>query len=462
MIYHRAVPEKAAAQLATFTSGLAFEAVPSNVVEAAKLQLLDTVGVALAARGTGAMASSLRPLDEAGQGPASVVGRASGLPAAEAAYANGVLAHALDFDDTHAESIAHVSAVVCPAALATAEALGAGGRELLLATIAGKETTIRIGMGAAVAFLERGFHPTAVIGVFGATAAAAKLRGLDATATAGALGIAGSLAAGSFAYLADGANTKPLHAGFAARGGVHAAALAAAGVIGPPSVVEARFGLYDAYIGRRDAELDLDDLGTRWEILRVAVKAYPACHFVHASAYGAHEIAVEAQLDLAAIDRVVVHLPAPGVEVVCEPVERKTAPQSVFDAKFSMQYSVAAMLVHGALDIGSFSEQAIADPAVVDMARRVTWETREYASYPAAYPGGIDIHLESGELLSRDYPHQPGSAELPLSADAVRDKFRRNAQLALAADDVERVERAILRLEQLGDLAELTGLLRRA
>ncbi|HEY2715044.1 MAG TPA: MmgE/PrpD family protein [Solirubrobacterales bacterium] len=464
----RPTTPKLAERLATFAAETSFDELPAEVVEATKLQLLDTVGVGLGAHAGGAdvggaAAAALRTAEEAGQGPASVIGRERGLPAADAAFANGVLFHTLDFDDTHAGSITHVSAVNCAAALAAAEAAGAGGREMLAASAVGKEVTIRLGLdGIAVALLERGFHPTAVLGVFGATAGAARLRGLDPAAIASGLGIAGSLAAGLFAYLADGTDTKPLHAGFAARNGVHAAALAAAGAAGPPSIFEGRFGIYDAYLGRREAELDLDDLGRRWELPLIAVKAYPACHFVHSSVHGAGELAQDGGVDPASIRRIVVFSPGPGVEVVLEPAAAKVAPRTAYEAKFSMQYSVAAMLVHGRVDLDSYSAPAIADPAVLDLARLVEYEVRDYPSYPASYPGGIEIELQNGEVLNRDLPHQPGSAENPLSADAVREKFRRNAALALGAEEAELIERQIMRLEQLDDLAELTAALRRA
>src|SRR4029450_5066114 len=139
-----------------------------------------------------------------GEPQASVIGLDGALPAANAAFANAMLCHGLDFDDTHSDSVSHVSVVVCPAALAAAEAQGSSGAELLTAIVAGNEVVTRVGMAASGLFHARGFHPTAICGIFGGTAAVARLTGASAETTASAFGIAGSMASGLFAYLEDG------------------------------------------------------------------------------------------------------------------------------------------------------------------------------------------------------------------------------------------------------------------
>src|ERR671924_309514 len=195
--------------------------------------------------------------------------------------------HLLDFDDTHSDSVSHVSVVVCPSALGSGEAAGASGREVLTAIVAGNEVVTRVGMAASGAFHQRGFHPTAIGGIFGGTIAASRLAGYDAAQTVSALGIAGSFAGGLFAYLEDGTATKPMHPAWAAHGALLASRLAALGAEGPPSVIEGRFGLYHAFVGAQPGEVDIDsqlaDLGRRWETTRIAYKPYPACHFIHGS-----------------------------------------------------------------------------------------------------------------------------------------------------------------------------------
>ncbi|HLW93897.1 MAG TPA: MmgE/PrpD family protein, partial [Solirubrobacteraceae bacterium] len=267
----------ASARLAEFVTGLRLDDVPADTREAAKLHALDTLGCGLAAHGLGEGAFVQAATAEvAGAGAATAIGVAGGLAAGEAALLNGTLCHLLDFDDTHPDSVVHVSAAVVPAALAAAETFGATGADLLCALIAGNEVSTRLGMAAGGRFHARGFHPTGVCGVFGATAAVARTRGLSAEQTTHALGIAGSMASGLLEFLADGAKTKPLHPGWAAHAGLAAARLAAHGATGPATVLEGERGFFAAYLHGEAPDLDgqLSDLGMRYETPRIAFKPY--------------------------------------------------------------------------------------------------------------------------------------------------------------------------------------------
>jgi 2-methylcitrate dehydratase PrpD len=446
----------AARRFAEWTTGLTLEDVPADVVEAAKLHLLDTLGCGLAATALGVATEGRRTMEElGGEDEATVLGRRSGLPAANAAFANAMACHGLDYDDTHSDSVAHVSVVVCPAALAAAEARGTPGREALAAIVAGNEVVTRVGMAASGRFHKRGFHPTAVCGIFGGTAAVARLRGLDPARVTSALGIAGSLASGLFAYLEDGTPTKPIHPAWAAHGALVAARLAEHGAEGPPSVLEGRFGLYHAFLGAEPGEVDLDaqlaDLGARWETPRIAYKPYPACHFMH-GAVGATAAAGADGLSPDDVEEVIVTVPPAGVDLVLEPAAAKVAPRTTYEAKFSLQYSAAAMLVHGRCGITTYTPDAIRDPKVLELARRVRYEVKHYATYPAAFPGGVRIRTRDGRTLEAELPHQRGGPENPMSAGEVRAKFRENAALALADADAEALEEAVLTLEEHDDV----------
>jgi 2-methylcitrate dehydratase PrpD len=314
----------------------------------------------------------------------------------------------------------------------------------------------RIGTAATGKFHARGFHPTAICGIFGATCAAARLTGLDTATTASALGIAGSMAAGLFAYLEDGTATKPIHPAWAAHGGILAARLASLGAEGPASVIEGKFGLYHAFLGAERGEIDVEsqlaDLGSRWETPRIAYKPFPVCHFMHGSLGAAAEALDGRLLSPDEIADVLVTVPAAGVSLVLEPVEAKKAPRSDYEGKFSLQYSVASMLVRGHVSVSDFSDEAIADPAVLAVAGKVRYETPEYPTYPQAFPGGVRVTLADGSTLERDFPHQKGGPENPMSDDEVREKFRANATLALAADEVDALETAILAFDRQDDL----------
>ncbi len=334
---------------------------PADVVEAAKLHVLDVIGCGLAAHGLGIAGEGRATMSElGGAAEASVIGVDSMLPAPNAAFANAMLCHGLDFDDTHSDSVAHVSTVVVPAAAALAEARGASGRELLTAIIAGNEVVTRIGMATPGAFHRRGFHPTAICGIFGAVAAAARLNELDTAAAASAFGIVGSMASGLFAYLDDATATKPIHPAWAAHGALLAARLAAHGAEGPPGVLEGRFGVFHAFVDTRvDLEPQLADLGSRWETPRIAYKAFPACHFIHGS------LGATGSLGLPTRTRsrtCVVTVPEAGVSLVLEPAELKAAPRSDYEGKFSLQYSTAAMLVHGRVGLTTYTPEGLSDP----------------------------------------------------------------------------------------------------
>jgi 2-methylcitrate dehydratase PrpD len=441
----------AAQRRAAFTSTLTFEDIPGEVVEAAKLHLLDTLGCGLAAHALGVATEGRTAMAElGGEGRSSVIGLNGSLSAPNAAFANAMLCHGLDFDDTHSDSVSHVSVVVCPAAIAAAEAHGTSGRELLTAIVGGNEVVTRVGMAASGAFHARGFHPTAICGIFGGTTAACRLSGSSVESTTSALGIAGSFAGGLFAYLDDATATKPMHPAWAAHGALFAARLASLGAEGPPGVLEGRFGVYHAFVGAAKGEVDIDsqlaDLGERWETPRIAYKPYPACHFIHGS-LGATASLIDG-LEPEQIEEVLVWVPQAGVSLVLEPAASKVAPRSEYEAKFSLQFSTAAMLVHGQVGVRSYSDEAIADPRVLELARKVRYETREYASYPAAFPGGVRIRMQDGRTLEADFPHQRGAPENPMSPDEVRAKFHGNASLALSDEAVETLEETILGLEE--------------
>ena len=398
-------------------------------------------------------------MDELGGEPqATVIGSPRRLPAANAAFANAMLCHGLDFDDTHSDSVSHVSTVIAPAALARGGSARLGRSATCSPrSIAGNEVVCRIGMAASGEFHRRGFHPTAICGVFGGVAAVAKLTGLEAETTTRALGIAGSFASGLFAYLADGTPTKPMHPAWAAHGAHIAARLAHHGASGPQSVLEGKFGLYHAFLGAEQGAVDiaaqLADLGSRWETPRIAYKPYPVCHFMHGSLGSA----------AAGHGRAHVHVrrdrrrARPGAR-------RRRLPR----ARAGGAEAGAALRVRGQVlppvlgrlacscvvmsSVGDFTDEAITDPEVLAVAAKVRYETREYPTYPQAFPGGVVVRLADGTELEADFPYQKGGPENPLSPDEVRAKFRENASLALPDADVAALDEAVLSLEEQADL----------
>jgi 2-methylcitrate dehydratase PrpD len=289
-----------------------------------------------------------------------------------------------------------------------------------------------------------------VCGVFGATAAAAAVRRMDAPTTVNALGIAGSMASGLLEYLADGSSTKRLHPGWAAHAGIIASRLAAHGGTGPSSVIEGRFGLYRAFVERDAANIasQTADLGERWETPRIAFKPYPACHYVHASLDATAQIRAETPVVIEEIEEIVALSTEAGVSLVLEPLADKHRPRTEYEAKFSLPYSIASLLVRGNVDVSTYTDEAIADEDVLKLAAKVRYEIKDYDTFPRALPGGVRIRTRDGRTLEANLDYQRGGPDNPMTDEQVREKFRTNASLALAQSEVETLEAAIMTLEQ--------------
>ena len=452
--------------LAAFATGLRRADLPDAVIAAAQRHLLDVVGVALASSVEPFAGMALRAASAlGGAGEGSVIGFAERLPPAWSALVNGALAHGLDYDDTHEEGVVHVSCTVAPAALAAAELHGAPGANFLTALVLGMETAVRLGCAAPGRFHDRGFHPTGVCGTFAATVVAATLSGLPTARLVDALGLSGSMAGGLMEFLTDGTWSKRVHAGWSAHSGLVAAQLAGEGFLGPRAVLEGRFGFYRSHLGA-ETVVDLDavtrDLGRRWRMFEIALKPYAACHMTHAfidcaaALRGARGVAPEA---IAAVECFIHPREMP---IVCEPRASKLVPQTDYDAKFSLPYTVACMLVRGHVDLDDFTTAAIADPAVLELARRVECLPDPQADYPRTFPGRLRMRLRDGRVLEHDEPINRGSAERPLTEADVLAKFRRNAVRALPAARVDALAAALDDLDAAPNVHALAAAVRAA
>jgi 2-methylcitrate dehydratase PrpD len=449
--------------LAEFAAALRYEDLPAPVTAAAKRHLLDVIGVALAsspmpfARMVVQAATAL-----GGPGDGSIIGFPDRLPPVWSALVNGALAHGIDYDDTHEEGVVHVSCSVAPAALAAAEASGATGARCLTALVLGMETAVRLGLAAPGRFHDRGFHPTGVCGAFATTLVAGSLAALPAPTLADALGLSGSMASGLMEFLTDGTWSKRIHSGWAAHGGLVAARLAAAGFTGPRAVLDGRFGFYRSHLGDDGWSLDavIRDLGRRWHMLEIALKPYPACHMTHAFIDCAASLRDEIGVTADAIQAVQCFIHPREMPIVCEPRAAKLVPQTDYDAKFSLPYTVACMLVRGHVDLDDFTPEAIGDPALLDLARRVECLPDPAADYPRTFPGRLRLVLRDGRVLERDEPLNRGSAERPLSEAEVVAKFRRNAERALPAEQVDLLAAAVQNVDSAPSVRPLAAALR--
>jgi 2-methylcitrate dehydratase PrpD len=276
------------ATLAAYVANLKFDDIPSEVRERAKVLTLDFLGSAIRARRDAESTPSLLKMLEAlaldGSGESTVFGDAKTWTPAVAALLNGALGHSLDFDDTHADSSLHPSAPVVPAAFAVGELVGAPGRDVLTAIVAGYEVCCRLGNALdPTSHYARGFHPTATAGTYGAAAAAAKLFGLSQAQIIAAFGVSGSQAAGSLQFLVNGAWNKRYQVGAAAMNGVIAATLARNDFVGASESVEGKHGLLVGYTDNAHPDKAVAGLGKTYETMKIGVKPYPSCRYTHAA-----------------------------------------------------------------------------------------------------------------------------------------------------------------------------------
>jgi 2-methylcitrate dehydratase PrpD len=440
-------------RMAQFAHGLRLDAIPAPVQHLARLHLADAIGVGLAASRVPAHRKFLQQLrseaagGSSGDGPATVFGFAGGVAPPLAALLNGTSIHSLEYDDTHMASIVHGSSVIVPAVLAAAEANELDVDDVLRLVVAGWETLVRLGEASPGAFQRRGFQVTSVGGVIVAALLASVARGASLAQTTAAMGIAGSQAGGIFEFLSNGSNVKALHPGWAAHAGLWAAACAQAGMSGPETVLEGRFGLFNTYAadelagGRLDHALHA--LGGEWKLLDAAFKFYPCCHYIHP--YLECTQALLAQLPPASQGSRVnsiasVHCRvAPGAAtVVCEPWQAKQQPRSGNEAKYSLPYCIARVLLGRPVDVPSMTAPGVDDDAVA-LAARIDWTPRTDSRFPECFDADVEFVLTDGTRLHHAVPQVLGSPQRPASDAAIKAKFMGNASMALPESGCERV-----------------------
>lgn len=396
-----------ASDLAAWALGLRRDDLPDEVVAATRRHVLDGLGTAVAAARRGAAEPALSVAAGLGGPPeATLLGRGVRVGAPAAALATGTLVHALDFDDTHAGGLVHATAVVLPALLAVGEEVGAAPDEALVAAVVGFETVCRIAGSAPHAFHGRGLHATMACGVFSSALVSARLMGLDEATTVNALGIAGSSAGGLLEFLATGSSTKQLHPGLASHAGILAARLAAAGADGPASVLEGERGLYAALAdGHADPDLVTADLGLRWETTRITLKPYPACQLMHAALDAGRQVL---PLDPAAITGIAVEVHPDSAAIVC--TADKVDPRTAYDAKFSLPWSLAALLTDGDVTVDTYAPASLDRPAVRALATRVRVTEVPDERVAADAPSRVVVELADDRALTGQVDRSAGAA----------------------------------------------------
>jgi 2-methylcitrate dehydratase PrpD len=419
-------------RIAAWGAGLTPDAIPPAMAAKAQAILVDVVGLCLAARRTDYV-TSVSAGAEAGAYVA--IGHAKRLTAADAALLNGTAAHGEDFDDTFEGGPVHSGAVIVPAVLAAAQREGLGGDRIMLGIAAGCELLCRLGLVTPKAIHRAGFHPTAVPGALAAGFAVGVATGQGQRALRDTLGVAGSTASGIIEYLGDGSWTKRMHAGWAAQSGLRAAALGAAGFVGPAAVLEGKRGFFKAFAPSVAPMFDklMDGLGDHWYALTITFKPFPCGTMVQP--YIDYAIKLRAAGLQPGDIRSIHCLTSDGyVHRLWEPLALKRQPPTSYGAKFSLPFGIALGLVRGRAGRADFSDEAIADPALLSICKLVTYEVDPADPYPARFTGHIRVETMSGAVHEMRQDHMRGGVDAPLTRQDVDDKFTANAAYGGVAD----------------------------
>ncbi|WP_265502587.1 MmgE/PrpD family protein [Paracoccus beibuensis] len=419
-------------RLAQWGATLRPEELPGSMRTKSRDILVDIVGLCVAARQTDYVAAIRQAVEP---GNCTVIGQSRGATATGAALINGTAAHGEDFDDTFEGGPVHSGVVIVPALLAAAETYQLSNDRMMLGISAGIELLCRLALTLPKAVHKAGFHPTAVLGTFAATFGICVACRADEKVTANALGVAGSMASGIIEYLGDGSWTKRMHPGWSAQSALRAYAMAKAGFIGPRMVFEGAHGAFSTFAPSITPRLDqlFDDLGDIYVSDKITFKPYPCGTMVQPYIDCAVKLKNQG-VPLQGIRSITCKTAEGIVHRLWEPLELKQQPPTPYAAKFSVPFGVALGLVRGRASLDDFTEAAIADRQLLELAGKVGFEVDPDNPYPNAFTGHVRLTYVDGEVREIDQRHMRGGAAEPLSRAEIDAKFAANVAFGGALD----------------------------
>jgi 2-methylcitrate dehydratase PrpD len=456
--------EDFSALLARFASNLDVSSLPRPVADAAKMNVMDTLACAAAGSSAAAVPEVHRLVSEWGGAPQADIWVLGGrVPAHHAAWINGTMAHARDYDDTHDAAVLHAGVSVIPAALAAAQLGGkTSGERFLAGVVAGLETICRLGMAARITIIDSGYMYTSLFGYFAATLAAARVLGLDEPQCVNALGIVYSKAAGNHQVTRDAALTKRMQPGFAAMAALQSVQLARLGVRGTQSTFEGVDGFFRVYMRDQiDRDSLRDDLGKRFEFARLSYKPYPCCRFNHPCIDAALARRETHSVQPEAVRAIRIGLNHQAYEAVCTPPDVRRAPKTIVQAQFSAPYTIACALVDGAVQLRHFAESSLHRPELLALAGKAQpyeADDIERRSGRNVSPARISIEMEDGVVHESCVDIPLGHPDRPMP-DAVIQAKMDDCFLAAARrlddDAASRLKDLASNLESVADVGEL-------
>ncbi len=439
--------------LADFIFNLQYENIPDAVVQRAKELMLDSLGTAIAASKEECVLNAFKAFENLSTEKNTPVWvNDKKLDPIYAAMLNGIASHALDFDDTHTEAILHASAILTPLCLSYGFHISKDAKKIIKAFIVGWEVAARVGIASKGTFHKRGFHTTAIAGIFGSVSASAVLLDLNKQQIINALGLAGSFASGINEFLSNGSNSKVLHIANAIKNGILVVNFAKNNMSGPLSIFEGRDNIFKCFgIEQECDKTELDKgLGEIWQSMQVSIKPYPSCHFAH----GLIDCAIALKNDGLKADEIksircfVDEVP---ISFICDPLEAKYTPNSAYEAKFSMPFLMALGFFDGKITLKSY--QDLKRKEVLEFAQKITYEKRKSQGFPKYFPGHMEAILQDGKVICKDIFINKGNFDNPLSFEELKDKFINNAKENLTMDKIHDILEQIKHLEKQTDLS---------
>lgn len=449
---------------ADFAARLQLEDVPPDLVEKAKLHMLDTVGCAIAASTTDYAAVKFAALLrlEGGCGT-TAIGQSRSLGLRDAVLFNGGLANALDYDDTYTPNLNHISGGAVPLVLALGARDGASGREVIAAYLIAMETATHIGLGVpGNAVMRRGFSTSGTLNGFANALAAGRLLRLTPDRLVAAQGVALTLIGGAMEGLREGAWSKRLNAGQGAVSGLTAAMMAAEGMSGPSMPYEGDLGLYHMLVGPGaavDWEATTAGLGDQWEFARVAIKAFPLVHHAHNIVDAAIRLNREDSVRPEDVEAITALVTEDQVPLLCQPESQRRHPPNDYAAIFSVYHLVATALARGRMTLDECEGDALQDPVIRDLRNRIGYELDPDSLFPEYFSGGLVAHLKDGREIRRYDRHHFSSDKRPMPRGTVIEKFRNNAGRVYRDDRVDAIITAVMALSESGSPKAVTDLL---
>jgi 2-methylcitrate dehydratase PrpD len=452
------------ASVSKWVAQLKFEDLPDDVVTATKYRILDVLGLSIAG-GEMSFGQSVRATTRAlypGQ-VGRVWGTRESTSTLGAAFANGAASQALEYDDTHNESIVHMSSPSVASMLALADEHKFSGRDVIKAVAISNEIASRVGSVMPSQFHKRGFHPSGLFAPFGVCFGAASLYKLDIDQMVCAAGITGSFAAGLLQCWVDGTQTKFLHPGWAAQSGIVAAKLAKEGTTGPVEIFEGRFGLFASHVQAEDVKANFgrltDGLGDVWDSRNSSFKPFPVAHVIHPYIDALLRLRKQHNLTAAQIERIIVPVAPYIVGIVCEPESEKRRPNTDSHGRVSIQYTLAEALVKGRIGKDAYAQASLKDPEILGLTDRVEFRPDETFPGPSQFKGVVIVEMKDGRRFEEIEEHNRGSRINPMSSDELIGKFRENVDGVLADDKAKQIVDAVLSLEKAADASAFVQLM---